>query len=147
MGLSDLVQKAVYLGIGVAAYAGEKAGNKLTELPAQLQKLADEFVDRGEMTAEEAKRFVDDMLQKAQQQPSASDSARTSANPAANPAPAEPRRIPIDDDTPSATQADPGQSASAPSPVPDPKPAIDPLTDMRQQVAELQAELRRLRKS
>ena len=29
MGLGDLVQKAVYLGIGVASYAGEKATAKL----------------------------------------------------------------------------------------------------------------------
>jgi polyhydroxyalkanoate synthesis regulator phasin len=142
MGLSDLVQKAVYLGIGVAAYAGEKAGNKLTELPAQLQKLADEFVDRGEMTTEEAKRFVDDMLQKAQQPP---------ASPPANPTPPEPRRIPIDDDTPAAATSDPTQGVTPPSPdrsTPDPTGTgspIDPLTDMRQQVADLQAELRRLR--
>ncbi len=29
MGLGDLVQKAVYLGIGAASYAGEKATEKL----------------------------------------------------------------------------------------------------------------------
>jgi polyhydroxyalkanoate synthesis regulator phasin len=135
MGLSDLVQKAVYLGIGVAAYAGEKAGSKLTELPAQLQKLADEFVDRGEMTTEEAKRFVDEMLQKAQQPP---------ASPTPAPESPSPRRIPIDDDTPAAATPDPSQVASPPPATAAGSP-IDPLTDMRQQVADLQAELRRLR--
>jgi polyhydroxyalkanoate synthesis regulator phasin len=134
MGLSDLVQKAVYLGIGVAAYAGEKAGTKLNELPAQLQKLADEFVDRGEMTAEEAKRFVDDMIQKAQQDPTPSQ-----------PPPPEPRRIQIDDDTPDPSKGE--SPAPPPTEPPIPDTPIDPLTDMRQQVAELQAELRRLRNS
>ena len=61
-GFSDLFQKAVYLGVGLASYAGEKAGTKLTELRAQAQKLADELVARGEMTTEEARRMVDDLV-------------------------------------------------------------------------------------
>ena len=135
MGLSDLVQKAVYLGIGVAAYAGEKAGTKLNELPAQLQKLADEFVDRGEMTAEEAKRFVDDLIQKAQKEADTQQSPQSSnPNP---PRPESPRRIEIDDDATSK----PPESEAPPT-----KVSTDPVTNMRRQIDDLQAELRRLRK-
>ena len=68
-GFGDILQKAVYLGVGLASYAGEKAGSKLTELRTEAQKLADELVKRGEMSTEEARRFVDDMVQQAQQQP------------------------------------------------------------------------------
>ncbi|NDJ15814.1 phasin family protein [Myxacorys almedinensis] len=119
MGLGDLVQKAVYLGIGVASYAGEKAGEKLTELRAQVQKLADEMVDRGEMNAEEARRFVDEMVQKAQQQQATvtSEQAR----------PTEPRKIEILDDD-------------------EPAPVSTSVDEMRQQVADLQEELRRLKR-
>ena len=138
MGLSDLVQKAVYLGIGAAAYASEKAGNTLGELPHQLQKLADEFVDRGEMTAEEAKKFVDDMIQKAQETTSASPSPSQ----APSQAPPEPRRIQIDDEDPAAET--PTAETIAPQAPPTP---TDSVAEMRRQVAELQEELRRLRKS
>ncbi|MEB3293325.1 MAG: phasin family protein [Synechococcales bacterium] len=128
--LGNLVQKAVYLGIGVASYAGEKAGEKLSELRGQAQKLADEMVSRGEMTTEEARRFVDDMIQKAQ-----SGTMPPSAEPAQ-----EPRKIEILDEeegvVPSTSAANPMGSD-----------AIDPVTEMRRQVAELQEELRRLKRS
>ena len=137
MGLSDLVQKAVYLGIGVAAYAGEKAGTKLNELPAQLQKLADEFVDRGEMTAEEAKRFVDDLIQKAQKEADAQYPNPPTASSSAPPSPTPPRRIEIDDDPIAKAPAPENPSTQAPT---------DPVTNMRRQIDDLQAELRRLRK-
>lgn len=116
MGLGDIVQKAVYLGIGIASFAGEKAGEKLGELRTQVQKLADDMVERGEMSTEEARRFVDEMLAKAQQPPVAEpDDAR----------PAEPRRIEIiaDDEEPA------------------PRSEAD---EMRQKVMDLQEELRRL---
>lgn len=123
MGLGDIVQKAMYLGIGVASYAGEKAGEKLTELRSQVQKLADEMVARGEMNAEEARRFVDDMVQRAQEQTSVAATEAKSQ-------PTEPRKIEIlDDDEVASTE---------------PKTAIE---DMRQQVADLQEELRRLKKN
>lgn len=123
MGLGDIVQKAMYLGIGVASYAGEKAGEKLTELRSQVQKLADEMVARGEMNADEARRFVDDMVQRAQQQ-------SATVSPSEKNQPTEPRKIEIlDDDEPAPTQT---------------TTAID---DMRQQVADLQEELRRLKKN
>jgi polyhydroxyalkanoate synthesis regulator phasin len=84
-GFGDILQKAVYLGVGLASYAGEKAGSKLTELRTEAQKLADELVKRGEMSTEEARRFVDDMVQQAQQQQPVES--------AGNKKPAEPRRL------------------------------------------------------
>lgn len=120
-GFGDLVQKAFYLGVGVASYAGEKAGGALGELRSQAQKLADEMVARGEMTTEEAKRLVDEMVNRAQQQANEQPAAKTDDRPA------EPRRIEIlSDDEPPSQQ-------------------LDPTDDLRQQVTKLQEELRRLR--
>jgi polyhydroxyalkanoate synthesis regulator phasin len=121
MGLGDLVQKAVYLGIGVASYAGEKAGEKLGELRVQVQKLADEMVERGEMSAEDARKFVDEMVNRAQQPPSVQSN---------NPKPSEPRKIEILDDEEEPTVATPQNS----------------VEDMRRQVMDLQEELRRLKR-
>ncbi len=121
MGLGDLVQKAVYLGIGVASYAGEKAGEKLGELRVQVQKLADEMVDRGEMTAEEGRRFVDEMVNRAQQNPTVEPTTNK---------PTEPRKIEIlDDEEPTTSPAPPNS-----------------VDEMRRQVMDLQEELRRLKR-
>ena len=65
--LRNLVQKAFYLGVGIADYAREKAEINLQELKTQAQKVADEMVARGEMNVEEAKKYVDDMIQQAQE--------------------------------------------------------------------------------
>ena len=65
-GIGDIVQKAFYLGVGLASYAAEKAGSNLQELRAQAQKLAEDMVARGEMTAEEARKYVDDLIRQAQ---------------------------------------------------------------------------------
>jgi polyhydroxyalkanoate synthesis regulator phasin len=155
MGLSDLVQKAVYIGIGAASYAGEKAGGKLTEFSGQLQKLADEMVERGEMTAEEARRYVDEKMKTAQQEfenlsqqaTQAAQSAQSQQAPKSSPAqPKEPRRIEIidEDETPTAK---PEAKPEAPKPEakPEAQASIDPIEEMRRQVAELQDELKRLR--
>ena len=116
-GFGDLVQKAFYLGVGLASYAGEKAGGTLAEVQQQAQKLADELVARGEMTTDEAKRMVDDMVRRAQ-----------STAPTVEPQPpAEPRRIEILEDDPS-----PAEAAKAEA--------------LRQQVESLQNELRRLQR-
>ncbi|MGQ9864750.1 MAG: phasin family protein [Pseudanabaenaceae cyanobacterium] len=64
--IGNLVQKAFYLGVGLVAAGTEKAGATLGELRQQATKLAEELVARGEMTTEEAKRFVDDLVQQAQ---------------------------------------------------------------------------------
>lgn len=120
-GFGDIVQKAFYLGVGLASYAGEKAGGKLAELRSQVQKLADEMVAKGEMTTEEAKRFVEDMMKQAQS--SASDSAPGKT-------PTEPRRIEIlsDDEEPASSE---------------PKQDVD---NLRGEVLRLQEELRRLKR-
>lgn len=119
-GFGNIVQKAFYLGVGLATYAGEKAGSTLTELRGQAQKLAEELVERGEMTTEEARKLVDDLMQQAQQQP---------VKPSDNPAAAEPRRIEIisEEETPPKTNAE----------------NVDVL---RKQVQAMQEELRRLKR-
>ncbi len=151
MGLSDLVQKAVYIGIGAASYAGEKAGGKLTEFSGQLQKLADEMVERGEMTAEEARRYVDEKMKTAQQEfenlsQQATQAAQSAQVPRPTPSkPKEPRRIEIvdEDETPVAKSEVTDES---PKPeTPEPQKPVDPIEEMRRQVAELQNELKRLR--
>ncbi|XTZ12122.1 MAG: phasin family protein [cyanobacterium endosymbiont of Rhopalodia inflata] len=63
---SSLVQKAFYLGMGLASYANEKARIALTELEEQAQKVADKMVARGEISAEEARKYVDHLVQQAQ---------------------------------------------------------------------------------
>ncbi|MEG4960606.1 MULTISPECIES: phasin-related domain-containing protein [unclassified Microcoleus] len=123
-GFGDILQKAVYLGVGLASYAGEKAGSKLTELRTEAQKLADELVKRGEMSTEEARRFVDDMVQQAQQQPPV-ESAR-------EPKSAEPRRIEIISEEEDVSAKDVKETGG-----------VDKL---REQVQNLQEELRRLKR-
>lgn len=120
-GLGDLVKKAFYLGVGVVATAGERAGMTLAELREQAQKLADEMVAKGEMTTEDARRLVDEMVNRAQQQQPI-DSSSTGSKPS------EPRRIEIvveDDDS----SGGDGQNVDV----------------LRQQVMSLQDELRRLK--
>ena len=125
-GFGDLVQKAFYLGVGLASYAGEKASGKLAELRSQAQKLADEMVARGEMNADEAKKFVEDLMKQAQQPPNTGSTTGTTSN--------EPRRIEIlsDEEDPSAK---PSQATDESN--------VDHLRD---QVIKLQEELRRLQR-
>ena len=121
-GLGDLVKNAFYLGVGLAAHAGEKAGESLADLRERAQQLADEMVQKGEMSTEEARKFVNDMLQKAQKEKAAtSKAADRSAQ-----APQEPRPIEIVDDEREKSQSD--------------------VDDMRRQVRDLEEELRRLQK-
>jgi polyhydroxyalkanoate synthesis regulator phasin len=150
MGLGDLVQKAVYLGIGVASYAGEKAGvtsekagsrlnERFNELREQMQKMADEMVDRGEMTAADARKFVDDMVQKAQQ---STGTAPHPATPTSTTPRPTPRSIEIEDES--------TQPATPVTPItvqPVTPPGEIDIDTMRRQVQELQDELRRLRKN
>ncbi len=122
-GFGDIVQKAFYLGVGLASYAGEKAGGKLAELRSQVQKLADEMVAKGEMNTEEARRFVEDMMKQAQQQPP-SDATTSEKRPS------EPRRIEIlEDDEPTMKDA-----------------STDDVGELGEQVRKLQEELRRLQR-
>ena len=121
-GIGDLVQKAFYLGVGMASYAGERAGKTIGELRSQAQKIADEMVARGEMTTDEARRMVDEMVNRAQK----NGSAIIDVN--AEDASREPRPIEITDEESDSTTA-------------------SEATDLRQQVAALQDELRNLKKN
>ena len=114
MSLSDLVQKAVFIGIGAASYAGEKAGSKLNEFSGQLQKLADEMVERGEMTTEEARRYVDEKMKAAQQEFENLAQQAQQSQQAQKPQdkPKEPRRIEIVDDEPAAKSNSAAKSES-----------------------------------
>jgi polyhydroxyalkanoate synthesis regulator phasin len=124
-GFGDIVKKAFYLGVGLASYAGEKAGGTVAELRSQVQKLADEMVSRGEMTTEEARRFVEDMMKQAQQPPTSD--ATTEQKPSS-----EPRRIEIleEDENLTAQRQTPNEN----------------VDNLRTQVIELQEELKRLQR-
>lgn len=133
-GFGDLVQKAFYLGVGLASYASEKAGSTLAELRVQVQKLADEMVARGEISAEEARRMVEEMMTRAQQ-PAETEPEK----------PTEPRRIEIltDDEQPTQSTSQPTVEPSTDSGQAPSQPTAD---DLRRQVAKLQEELRRLKR-
>ena len=122
-GFGDIVKKAFYLGVGLASYASEKAGGTLSELRSQVQKLADEMVAKGEMTTDEARKFVEDMMNQAQSSASDASGEATSRS--------EPRRIEIlgDDEEPATKDAQPEN--------------VDKLRD---QVRRMQEELRRLQR-
>ncbi|NET00053.1 MAG: hypothetical protein F6K61_05630 [Sphaerospermopsis sp. SIO1G1] len=123
-GFGDIVQKAFYLGVGLASYAGEKAGGKLAELRSQVQKLADEMVAKGEMSTEEARRFVEEMMKQAQQ-------GSTSGEPSDKTAQSEPRRIEIlEVEEEAANEKSPQEN----------------VNNLRQQVQELQEKLRNLKR-
>lgn len=90
----NLLQKAFYLGVGIASYAVEKANDKFQELkqqaekiantpdfPQQLQKMADDMVNKGKMTAEEARTFVDDMVKQSKSPTIKNDTSSQSAPP------------------------------------------------------------------
>jgi len=118
----DLVQKAFYLGVGIASYTGEKVGGTLKDVRGQAQKLVDEMVARGEMTADEAQRLVNEMVARAQQDVAASPSTTSS--------PSTPRRIEIldnDDESLASSEADQAEA-------------------LRRQVAALREELEQLKR-
>ena len=99
-GFGNLVQKAFYLGVGIASYAGEKAGGAIGELRGQAQKLVDELVERGEITAEEAQTMMNEMVERAQETAAAS-ATNTQSDTSA---PEGPRQIQILDDSEAMTE-------------------------------------------
>ncbi len=117
-----IVQKAFYLGLGLATVAGEKAGETLGELRTQASKLADELVERGEMTTEEARKFVDDLVRNSQKPLSES---QNSSNPSGKDTP---RSISIDDDDDDSIQT------------------VSDVDSLKGKVQALQDELKRLQK-
>lgn len=114
-----IVQKAFYLGLGLATVAGEKAGETLNELRTQASKLADELVEKGEMTTEEARKFVDDLVKNSQKPISESIPNPTGKD--------EPRTISIDDEEEGNAQP-------------------NDVDQLKSKVQALQDELRRLQK-
>lgn len=131
-GFEDIAKKAFYMGVGFASYAQEKANDAVQDLKVQAQKLAEEMIERGEMNAEEARKFVDEMVQQAQQGqvPGNNDKQADSR---------EPRRIEILDEeeepisspeTEKKTESENKRTAGE---------------DLRDQVKSLQEELRRLK--
>ena len=130
----DIAKKAFYMGVGFASYAQEKAEDNLKELKVQAQKLADEMVERGKMSTEEARKFVDELVDQAHQSKVSSDNKSDTR---------EPRRIEIVDDE-EQPQSTPEAEVKNESPVSNqPSGSID---DLRQQVKSLQEELHRLKK-
>ncbi len=122
-GFGSLVQKAFYLGVGIAAYAGEKAGGAWGDWHKQAQKLVDELVERGELTAEEAQKMMNDIVARAEV------SAANAPQPAASASPSTtgPRQIQISDESESPTEEE--RQAEA----------------LRQEVVRLREELKRLK--
>ncbi|MEO1670079.1 MAG: hypothetical protein AAFR77_04705 [Cyanobacteria bacterium J06631_2] len=120
----DVAKKAFYMGVGFASYAQEKANDTVKDLKVQAQKLAEEMAERGEMSTEEARKFVDDLVEQAQQGTVPGNSTTESK---------EPRRIEIVDEV----ESTPPPASQSSSPDSD---------DLRQQVQSLQEELRRLKK-
>ena len=119
-GFEDIVKKAFYMGVGIASYAQERAGDTLVEIKAQAQKLADEMISRGELNVEEARKFVDEMVKQAQQEVVSSSENKAPQK--------EPRVIEI------ISEEEPETNKS------------NNVEDLKQQVASLQEELRRLQR-
>jgi len=130
--MQDLVKRALYLGVGIAAYAAEQASTNLKELRVKAQKLADTLVERGEMNAEEARRYVDELIREAQGETVVQDADQSPS----------PRRIEI-----VADDADPETPPTSVI-VNDVKESKgEDVDSLRRQVEALQAELQRLNRS
>lgn len=128
----NLVQKAFYLGVGAASIAAEKAGSTIQDLREQAQSVADEMVQKGEMNAEDAKKFVNDMVKQAQ------DKIPNGVKPPTGKAkeePKEPRRIEILDDEEDDTVASSDGETEK----------MDEAERLRKQLEELQQELKDLK--
>ncbi len=130
--LSNFARKAFYLGVGLAGVAADnaakwvgRAGGQLGELQKQLQDVVDELVQRGAMSADEARAFMEKNLK----QGSAAQEARAKA---AN----GPVKINIDD----LSDEDPEQG--------DPAAAIElsEAARLRREIEFLQQELNRVKK-
>jgi polyhydroxyalkanoate synthesis regulator phasin len=119
-GLENIVKQAFYLGVGIASSAPERVRDTLIKVKSQAQQLADEMIARGEMNVEEARKFVDDIVRQAQQDVVQPTQEETTSK--------EPRVIEIISEEEPETK----------------KP--DKVEDLKQQVASLQEELRRLQR-
>ena len=133
-GFEDIAKKAFYMGVGFASYAQEKANSNFKDLRIQAQNLADEMVERGKMSTEEARKFVDDLVEQAQQETVTGNANNSEAR--------KPRKIEIvdEDEQPQTTSKSEVKTESAS----DTKPNSN-NDDLRQQVESLKEELRRLK--
>lgn len=125
----DIVQKAFYLGVGAVAAAGEEAGSRFGKLRVQAQKLTDELVAKGEMTTEEARKLVDELVRQAQQQQQVQSSTNVNNVAQVNTPTSEPRQIEIISEDEASAHTD-----------------EDNVDTLRQQVQAMQEELRRLKR-
>ena len=151
-GLGKLVQKAFYLGMGVASVAADRAGAELVELRQQAQKLADELVERGEMTTQDAREFVDNFVKQQMKQAEsaiANATAETKPNAASSSQGdnSQPRKIHIDEAstqivTATTSPDNPDSSSEAAD-----NQAASSQAALRQEIDALKAELDRLRNS
>lgn len=123
--IANFAKRAFYLGMGLAAVAADnavkvasKAGNHLLELRKQAQALVDELVERGAMSAEEARAFMDALAAHAKRK---AQEGQTGG----------PRRIRIDD----ISEEEEGSTAIE----------LSEAARLRRQIAELQAELDRIK--
>lgn len=129
--LAEFAQKAFYFGMGLANMAADKAAavanqapTQLAELRKQAQQLVNELVERGAMNADEARTFMDTVVNK---RASAKEEGTSTSGP-------RPIRI---DDIDEESEASGSESSTA----------LD-LTEaarLRQQISELQSELDRLK--
>lgn len=126
----DIAKKAFYMGVGFASYAQEKASDTVKDLGVQAQKLAEEMAERGEMSTEEARKFVDDLVEQAQQGTVAGNNSPSKDR--------EPRRIEIVDEVESTPTGNTAKTENS-------SPAPASGDDLRQQIKSLQEELRRLK--
>ena len=135
----DIAKKAFYMGVGFASYAQEKAEDNLKELKAQAQKLADEMAERGKMSTEEAREFVDELVAQAQQGTVSSEKKKNTR---------EPRRIEIvdEEEQPQPTPETEAKNKSVKNESSASNQSSVGNDDLRQQVKSLQEELRRLKK-
>jgi len=139
--LSDILQKTLqktfYMGVGLASVATEKASVTINEIRAQAGKVADDLVARGEITAEEAKKFVDDFVRQAQRNLDGKGNppdGTGQGSQSGGQSPKQPRNITIDD-----------EDDASPAAVVKTKP-VDDVDNLRQTVQDLQQELERLKK-
>jgi polyhydroxyalkanoate synthesis regulator phasin len=132
--LANLAQRALYLGMGLASYAADKAmavvnqaPTHLSELRKRTQKITDELVRRGEMTAEEARAYVEAVAKAQNRSPKETGASEEG-----------PRTIQIDD-MGDVDEANDTKETTAIQ-----------LTDsarLRKEIEQLQAELERLKNS
>ena len=133
-GFEDLAKKAFYMGVGFASFAQEKANDNFKELRTQAQSLADEMVERGKINTEEARKFVDELVEQAQKEAVAGAKNDNSES-------REPRRIEIVDEEEPETEPKSTEPPQSETPV---NKGSD-NDDLRQQVESLKEELRRLK--